>query len=103
MYEQYFGHRREFERLPCSLMGNCISSEESSYQIKCQDISPKGIGVITSAPLSINSQVKLELNTKKMVPLTLEGKVCWCNRISSGWRVGIMFDRPLFVPIENIV
>lgn len=104
MQDRDFGYRREVERLRCSLAGNYVAANGISYQVKCQDISTKGAGLATSTPLPIDSQAKIELSTKKKLPLLLAGRVCWCNKISEDdWRMGIIFNRILPFNLKDIM
>jgi hypothetical protein len=47
--------------------------------------------------------VKIEITTKKKVPLILEGRVRWCRREDDNYRVGIEFNEPLFILLGMIV
>lgn len=101
--EEDFGYRRVVKRVSCYLMGNCATTGNVSCQARCYDISSKGAALITSVPLRINSQVKVQVNTRYINGLPFEGKVCWCKKLSNSWRVGIAFNRDLPFDVKRIV
>lgn len=104
MQDRDFGYRREVERLRCSLVGNYVAPNGISYRVDCKDISIKGMGLLTSTPLSIDSQVKIELSTKRKLPLLLAGRVRWCNGVyEDDWRIGIIFNKVLPFNLKDIM
>lgn len=104
MLDRDFGYRREAQRLNCPLVGNYVAANGISYQVKCQDISNKGLGLEISTPLQIDSQVKIELSTKRRLSVLLTGRVRWCNKISEDyWRTGVVFNKILPFDLKNIV
>jgi hypothetical protein len=104
MSDRDFGYRREFKRLPCTLKGSHTASTGVSYAIQCKDISAKGAGLITDAPLQIDSQVKIDLTTRKKLPLLLAGRVCWCKKVhDDNWHAGVMFNRQLPFELARII
>ena len=94
-YDEACGYRRTTKRMPCSLTGRFLAQDKTLSAVTCQDISTEGAGVTTAVHLPINTYVTIGMDTKKKNCLLLEGRVCWCKRILSGWHAGIKFDRPL--------
>ena len=84
-------------------MGSYNSFNGDAHLIKYKDISPKGAGVITLKRLPLNSQFRMELNTKKAGILLLEGKVCWHKKMLEAWRSGIVFNRILGFELDKVV
>lgn len=96
MQDRDFGYRREFKRLPCALKGNYAAATGISYAAQCKDISTKGAGLITAQPLQIDSQIKIDVTTRRNSPLLLTGRICWCKKISDEqWQAGVMFNKQL--------
>ena len=103
MLEQEFGYRREVKRVPCALSGSYVSADGLCHHIDYKDISNKGVGIAIATPLPVDSFVTIEIDTKRMLPLLVEGRVCWCNKTSDKWRAGIIFDRPLPFELKMIM
>lgn len=102
MFSEDLRDRRLFERVPCSLQGDYISSDGNGI-MKFSDISASGVQLNTLEPLLINDQLQLNVTNKRNEPMALEGKVRWCERIKGGWQSGVIFNKPLFVPLQIIV
>lgn len=94
--------KRMFERFACSMEGE-YQSHNNSGSLECRNISIGGAQVYTPQSMNINDSFKLSLSTKNAQTMTLEAKVRWCRKTVEGWMAGIMFSKPLFVPLENIV
>ena len=103
MAKRAFNEKRLFDRATCSMPGNYVLKDISSGTFVCKDISPKGIGIETAKPLPVDTKVKIEITTKKKVPLILEGKVRWSKKEEDNYRVGIEFNEPLFILLSLIV
>ena len=103
MDSEEFGCRRKVERLFCSLTGFCVPCDDTYYHIKCENISLKGAMIFSPMPLDVNAHIQLEVTTKKMDHLQLQGTVCWCKKDPDGWRAGIAFDRELPFDLEKIL
>jgi len=87
----------------CLLDGSYKTIDGSDNKIKCRDISRKGAGVMTQDPLTVNSQLKIEIQTKKAETLTLEGKICWNKKALGGWISGVVFNKTLPFEIDKVV
>ena len=103
MYSEEFGCRRQAERTPCVLEGQLVSSDNISCQVKCRNISSKGVGIVASMPLPLNSQVKITVDTKKMGLVPFEGEIMWCKKIVNAWWAGISFNKDLPFALESII
>lgn len=103
VYEDYFANKRSDKRIPCSWTGNCTSSDEISHKIKCQDISPCGVGISSAVPLPPRMTTKLEIDTDKNDHFSLEGKVCWCRKDSGTWYAGIAFDKTFPLEMDKVI
>ncbi|MCK9614653.1 MAG: PilZ domain-containing protein [Candidatus Omnitrophica bacterium] len=103
MGKRAFNEKRLFDRTLCSMPGSYVLKDISSGTFVCKDISPKGIGIQTTQPLPVDTKVKIEITTKKKVPLILEGKVRWSRKEGDGYRVGIEFNEPLFILLSMLV
>lgn len=103
MNEDIYGYRRAYQRFTCFLEGTCESAGGKSHEISCNDISYKGAGIITSEPLSINSNLKMQLSNLKSGPIEVEGKVCWCKNVYGIWRAGVSFNKILPFSLEKII
>ena len=101
--EQYYGYRRVVERVPCSLAGMYMKSDKSLEQLKCVDISKKGVGVSISTPLRIKSELSFDLNTANLNHIHLQGEVCWCHKTSNSWRAGIRLSREIPYELNRVV
>lgn len=103
MVNNEYGYRRQVRRQPCYLKGSCFIAEGISEEMRCEDISAKGVGVRTTMQLPLNAQVKLDLITKNSQHLGLEGRVCWCSKQDAGYRAGIQFNKDIALDIKNII
>lgn len=101
--EEYFGCRRQYRRVPCSLRGRYLTGDDLSHKIHCKDISVKGARVVSPLPLPVRSSARLEVDAKRAGKLTLEGEVRWCRKEGGNWQAGITFDRELATLLNNIV
>jgi hypothetical protein len=103
MAKHDFNEKRVFDRTNCSMPGKYELKDISSGTFVCRDISPKGIGIETDDPLPVDTKVRIEISTKKKVPLILEGKVRWSTKEGKSYRVGIEFNEPLFILLSMLV
>ena len=103
MNNESFGYRRIVRRIPCFLSGSYKTADGSDREIKCQDISHKGTKVITRYPLAVNSQLKMDIQTKKINSLALEGKICWNKKAVGGWVSGVVFNRILPFELDKVI
>lgn len=103
MKKENFQEKRLFERIPCSLAGEYMTSESSAGTFVCKDLSPRGMGVLAHAPLAIGTHINMQVPTKKQTSLSLDGKVRWCKELGKTYRLGIEFDQPLFTPLSFII
>jgi len=103
MAKRAFNEKRVFDRTACSMPGRYVLKDISSGTFVCKDISPKGLGIETTKPLPVDAKVRIEITTKKKVPLMLEGKVRWSRKENDSYRVGIEFNEPLFILLSMLV
>jgi len=103
MNEGLYGYRRAYQRFTCFLKGKCDAGAGKSQDISCNDISYKGAGVIASEPLTLNSNLRMQLFNIKSGLIEVEGKVCWCKNIYGKWRAGILFNKVLPFSFEKII
>lgn len=103
MAKRAFNEKRLFDRTECTMPGKYVLRDISSGTFVCKDISPKGLGIETTKPLPIDSKVRIEITTKKKLPLILEGKVRWSRKEDGSYRVGIEFNEPLFILLSMLV
>jgi hypothetical protein len=103
MNEGFYGYRRAYQRFACFLNGKCECSDGKSYDVSCNDISYKGAGIISPQPLTINSNLKMQLSNIKAGLIEVEGKICWCNNVYGKWRAGISFNKILPFSLEKII
>lgn len=103
MERQNFKEKRLFERVVCSLVGDYISCMSSSGTFICKDLSPRGMGILVSDPLSTGTHMNMQVPTKKQTSLSLDGKVRWCKKLGQTYKVGVEFDQPLFTPLNFII
>ena len=101
--EQYYGYRRVVGRVPCSLAGMYMKSDKSLEQLKCVDISKRGVGVSVSTPLRINSELSFDLDTTNLNHIHLQGEVCWCYKTPSSWRAGIRLGKEIPYELNRVV
>jgi len=101
--EQYYGYRRAAERVPCSLSGMYMKSDKSLEQLRCTDISKKGIGVSVLTPLQVNSELRFDIDTVNLNHIHLQGEVCWCYKTPTSWRAGIRLGRELPYELNRVV
>ncbi|MBN3040860.1 MAG: PilZ domain-containing protein [Candidatus Omnitrophica bacterium] len=90
-----FDYRRKVKRKPCFLASGFILYNKAPVLAGYEDVSVSGAGILTNGALQVNGQVTLALNTRRKGLVLVDGKVCWCQRVRSGWRSGIAFNRVL--------
>ena len=96
--------KRRYKRRPSRLGGFYFFPDKSSGICRINDISVKGIGLVTSKRVSIGTRLKIKTVDKKMNPLILKGKVRWCRKASSNrWQVGIILNKPLPFPLKVVL
>jgi hypothetical protein len=95
--------KRVDKRIPCDLEGVYISPDKFPHRIRCNNISLKGVGLVSSAPLPINNQATLIVSTKTVNPVLLEGKVCWCKEALDKWSAGINFNKELSFELKSLI
>jgi hypothetical protein len=103
MAKRAFSEKRLFDRTTCSMPGRYVLKDISSGTFVCKDISPKGLGIETNRPLPVDTKVRIEITTKKKVPLMLEGKVRWSRKEDKSYRVGLEFNEPLFILLSLVI
>lgn len=103
MNEELYGYRRAYQRFTCFLKGKCESAGSKPKDISCNDISYKGAGIMAAEPLTINSNVRMQLFNSKSGIVEVEGKVCWCNNVYGKWRAGVSFDKILPFSLDKII
>ncbi|MDD4955716.1 MAG: PilZ domain-containing protein [Candidatus Omnitrophica bacterium] len=103
MNEGLYGYRRAYQRFSCFLKGKCESGAGKPQDVSCNDISYKGAGVIAAEPLTINSNVRMQLFNAKSGLIEVGGRVCWCNNVRGLWRCGISFDKILPFNLDKII
>jgi hypothetical protein len=94
--------KREIDRTSCYLEGELISDHGDYRPVILYDISAAGAEVRTHKPVSVHAQVRINVMTKKMAPLILEGKIRWCKKSDEVWQAGIAFHKPLQLPFDEI-
>ncbi|MBU0694117.1 MAG: PilZ domain-containing protein [Candidatus Omnitrophica bacterium] len=102
MEKTIFKEKRLYQRHPCFLTGDFSSSHDNSGKVECHDVSIFGLGLTADSDLSMGAILRINLITKKQVPFTLEGKVCWCNEQEGDWRAGVVLDKPFLYPLEIV-
>ncbi len=90
-----YGYRRIRERKPSFLACGFLLLGNDPLTIGFDDISSNGAGIYTHNPLTLNSQVRLALNTKNKGLIIVAGKICWCKKTYKGYRSGIVFNRKM--------
>ncbi|MBU1122810.1 MAG: PilZ domain-containing protein [Candidatus Omnitrophota bacterium] len=103
MLTETFVDKRLFERLPCSLVGKYESSDGSSGEVRCQNISALGVKVTLSKSLIIGSSLRISFAAKRQMLFSVEGNIRWCRKNSLAWNVGVTFHKPLFFPMGLVV
>jgi hypothetical protein len=102
MHMGEFKEKRLYRRFPCFFEGT-ISFNGTAEKFICKDISPQGVGLLIRRPLVVDSQINIQLTTKNKIDLNVGGKVCWCEQQSESFRVGVKFNKSLFMPLDLIV
>lgn len=95
-------NRRLFERIPCRLLGDYTNNSHRAAGAKCYDISTTGAGLFLFERLAKGFELHLNLITRKIAPLPLDGTVCWCRKEADGYRAGIEFKKSLNLPLEAL-
>jgi hypothetical protein len=103
MNEDFYGYRRAYQRFSCFLKGKCESSDGKLQDISCNDISYRGAGIMAQEPLTINSNLRMQLFNLKSGLIEVEGKICWCNNVRGKWRAGVSFNKILPFSLEKII
>ena len=103
MYKEVFTERRLYNRFPCSMVGSYSAGEFTSGNLVCKDVSTGGVGFIVPDPLPLNTKLKLQLFTRDGNAMAINGAVRWCRKQIEGWKAGIRFKNPLFIPLDKVV
>lgn len=105
MQNQEFEDKRVFARLPVNLsvkyldLGSNVEGEAQT-----QDISAKGIGLMTDRPLSPNSSLEMWLRVPdKGEPFYTRGEVVWASENDGGFRAGINLERADLMGISRVL
>jgi hypothetical protein len=95
--------RRLFKRYSCCLGGDFYSQDGISDECRISNISAMGAELITPKSLKVETPLKIKFFNKRKIPFILEGRIRWSRKAYRGWRAGVLFNRPLFVPLEMLV
>lgn len=90
-FYQLLGNRRKFERTPMSgaIFVTCKGAVvDNTYQATCLDVSPRGIAVECSEPITVGGFV--QLHSDDYGPRRL-ARVRYCLPRGDGYRVGMEF------------
>jgi hypothetical protein len=90
-------------RYPCSLEVDCISCDGELSKVSCYNLSSLGAGIINTQSLVAGTKVFLKFSSKNNVDIPVEGKVRWCEFEGEKWKLGIEFNKLLFVPLDVII
>jgi hypothetical protein len=103
MTQKKINERRKLERLACTLEGVYISQDKYPHRIRCNNISKKGVGVVSSVSLPVNNQATFVVSSKTINPVLLEGKVCWCKEALDKWSAGVSFNKELSFNLKSLI
>lgn len=96
MDENNYSDRRIFERLPIKLSLKYLdlrSNRENT--VETQDISAKGLGLVTNEELKPFTPLEIWLNMPdRGEPLYTRGEVVWSSRVTPGqFRAGVRLEK----------
>ncbi len=103
MYKRVFTERRLYNRFPTSMVGSYDTSEAISGNLICKDISTGGLSFVSSDPVSIGNNIKLNLSNRDGDIMNINGNIRWCKKVAEGWKTGIRFKNPLFMPLDKVL
>lgn len=103
MRAKFFDYRREHKRLACDWPGEIATSDRGIHEIKCADVGRQGIGFSSPIPLDVDSQAQIKVDIPESGLLVLEGRICWCEKAETGWKLGVALNRVLPRPLEIIL
>jgi hypothetical protein len=97
-----FSYQRVASRSSCASQGIFLKWDNSTFVVKCFDVSQQGIGIISPTPLAAGKHVYIAIAAARMQGYVLEGRVCWCNKERDGWHAGVELDKPIPFELERI-
>jgi PilZ domain len=90
---------RRHPRVTVDVEAHVHTSDRRRLSARTRDLSRSGICLVTSEPLAVREQLRVELvlllgPTTSSEPLTLRARVVWCTAIAGSFQIGAMFDSP---------
>jgi len=98
--------RRIFERIPVNLSMRFMDMDSNDWQlVQTQDMSAKGIGVVTERDVPLYTPLEIWLPiVNKGESYYTRGQVVWSKTLEDNkYRVGIELEKPDFMGISQVL